>query len=90
MTYDKIVECLCSYDERNPYYDKEYAKTNKEITDIIYDTLMGNNKSPHEVLNLDKVDNQEVSADCGIIRFDYDSISVLINVRSKDNVRPNP
>ena len=29
MTYDKIVECLCSYDERNPYpyYDKEYAKT---------------------------------------------------------------
>ena len=43
---------------------------NKEITDILYDTLMGNKQ--HEQLNLDKVENPEVNRKQGWITFDYE------------------
>ena len=52
--------------------------TNGEITNIIYDTLMGNTQ--HEQFDLNKVDNQEVdSKDC-IIEFDYDDIHIRLDI----------
>jgi len=49
--------------------------TIKEITDIVYDTLMGNIATPHNVyepFDLSRVENQEVDAAKGLILFDYD------------------
>jgi len=41
----------------------------KEVTDLIYDTLMKNTMHPQ--FNPDKIENQEVDADIGRISFDY-------------------
>jgi len=51
---------------------------NKEITDVIYDTLMRNKQ--HEQLNLDKVENPVVEREHGWITFDYEDVIVYINI----------
>ena len=52
----------------------------KEITDIIYDTLMQNKQ--HEQLNLDKVEDPVVDRKRGWITFDYEDVVVYIGVSS--------
>ena len=54
---------------------------NKEMTDILYDTLMQNKQ--HEQLNLDKVENPVVDRKRGWITFDYDGEVVFVNVSNR-------
>lgn len=56
--------------------------TAEEITDIIYDTLMGNTQ--YEQLDLSKVDNQEIDAKDCIMLFDYEDIHICIDVSVRD------
>ena len=51
---------------------------NKEITDIVYDTLMQNKQ--HEQLNLDKVEDPVVDRKRGWITFDYEDVIVYVNI----------
>ena len=51
---------------------------NKEITDIIYDTLMQNKQ--HKQLDLDKVENPIVERKRGWITFDYEDKTVFMNI----------
>ena len=55
--------------------------TVEEITDIIYDTLMQNTQHPQ--FEVDKVDNQGVDNYFGFITFDYDDVSVSINIGTR-------
>ncbi len=50
----------------------------KEITDMIYDTLMQNKQ--HEQLNLDKVENPIVERSRGWITFNYEDKIVCMNI----------
>lgn len=50
----------------------------KDMTDVIYDTLMQNKQ--HEQLNLDKVENQEVDRKRGWITFEYEGKIIYINI----------
>ena len=50
----------------------------KEITDIVYDTLMQNKQ--HRQLELDSVENPEVDRKRGWITFDYGNAEVHINI----------
>lgn len=56
----------------------------KEMTDIIYDTLMENKKPPYEALDLSKVEDQQVDAVGGLITFDYGDVQVRMNVYVRD------
>jgi hypothetical protein len=56
----------------------------KEITDIIYDTLMKNVGPVYTQLDLDMVDDQEVDARKGTIRFKYGDKNVVISVSVSD------
>lgn len=51
---------------------------NKEITDIVYDTLMQNKQ--HEQLNLDKVEDPVVDRKRGWITFDYEDVVVFVDI----------
>lgn len=50
----------------------------KEITDVIYDTLMQNKQ--HKQLNINKVENPIVERKCGWITFDYEDVIVYIDI----------
>jgi hypothetical protein len=54
----------------------------KDLTDIIYDTLMGNigMSKDHVGLNLDIIDEQEVDANNGEISFNIDGEHFVINI----------
>lgn len=54
--------------------------TLREITDMVYDTLMQNKQLPYEALDLSKVENQEVNAEGGFITFDYNDRLIKIDV----------
>ena len=60
--------------------DTIVKERNKELTDIIYDTLMQNKQ--HEQLDLDKVIEPVVERKRGWITFGYGDDIVLINVIS--------
>jgi len=49
-----------------------------EITNIIYDTLMNNKQ--HCQLDLDRIDNQEINAENGVILFDYEDMAFRMNI----------
>ena len=51
----------------------------KELTNVIYDTLMQNTQFPQ--LNLDDVEFQEVNASHGIIRFEYQGTSYRLTLQ---------
>lgn len=51
---------------------------NKEITDVLYDTLMQNKQ--HEQLDLDKVENPVVERKRGWITFNYEDVIVCVNI----------
>ena len=53
--------------------------TIEEITNLIYDTLMKNTQHPQ--FDINKVENQEVDAKGGIIRFDYENVIVNMQLR---------
>lgn len=53
--------------------------TNHEMTDLIYDTLMGNDEI-HPQIDLNAVENQEVEAHRGRISFRYKGREVNITV----------
>lgn len=62
--------------------------TIKEMTDIIYDTLMGNVSTPYnvyEAFDLSKVLDQEVDVIDGLITFDYEGLKVKINITGRTN-----
>lgn len=58
------------------------TKTNHEITDLVYDTLMSNDVM-HEVLDLNEVSSEEVEAHRGRISFNYKGRSINITVSSE-------
>lgn len=59
--------------------------TKQEITDIVYDTLMENKGKPYVALDLSKINNQECDATAGFIVFDYDGMSVKIDISIRMN-----
>lgn len=61
--------------------------TKREITDIVYDTLMENKQPPYEAFDLSKVNNQECDAQGDLILFNYRGIEVKIDISvRKDGV----
>lgn len=54
--------------------------TKQEITDIVYDSLMGNLQPPYVVFDLDKVDAQECDAKGGLIMFEYEGMEIKIDI----------
>lgn len=57
----------------------DYKSDPKELVDMVYDTLLKNTQYP--LLDLDKIEDQEVDRGTGIITFLYDSIPVKILVK---------
>ena len=51
----------------------------KELTNVIYDTLMQNTQHPQ--FNLECVDCSEVNAGYGIITFEYDGAEYQLTVQ---------
>jgi len=60
--------------------NKNMEITAHEITDLVYDTLMGNS---HEQLDLNEVQQPEVEAHRGRISFTYKGQEVNISVSVK-------
>ena len=56
--------------------------TEAEMTDVIYDTLMGNTKPSHlyPQFDLSRVDEQEVDNTLGHISFRYGGVFVRMNI----------
>lgn len=52
----------------------------KEMTNIIYDTLMGNKGKVYPQFDPNKVKEQEVDAGTGIISFEYDGSYFIVKV----------
>ena len=53
----------------------------KEITDIIYDTLMQNKQ--YKQLDINKIKFPEVSNRCGQIKFSYEETIIYVNIYCK-------
>lgn len=55
----------------------------KDITDMIYDTLCGNTQYPQ--FPAEKLENQYVDADIGLIELDFGNFSYIVQITKKVN-----